>query len=144
MLSYRLIVLYVVELCIGLLDTLPCVEDSCKRNRRQGRKSFKGFEPVLVKTIKGERSMFDISLLDRVEKVFMPLNLDKHWVAVKFDLVKGKIFVYDSLQTTTHVHHLIDKCAHVLLDMLMSMSYKGKEEPCPIVIAADAPEQYNG
>lgn len=81
---------------------------------------MKGFEPVLVKTAKGEGSEYGISWFDGMEKVFMPLNLDKHWMAVEIRPVEGKNSLYNSLQTTTHARHAVKKLTpidHMLPDL---------------------------
>ena len=84
----------------------------------RGRKgyAFKGFEPILVKTVKGDGLDFGIAWLNRVE-IYMPIKLDKHWVAVKFNLINGRIIIYNSLKMETYVHQATTKLtpsAHVL------------------------------
>ncbi|RXI09398.1 hypothetical protein DVH24_034015 [Malus domestica] len=44
------------------------------------------FVPVILKTVKEEGEPFSTFWLVDVERVYMPLNLDNHWVVVKMNL----------------------------------------------------------
>ena len=70
----------------------------------RGRKpeSSTPFLHVLLKIVKGEGEPISTSWLVDVKKVYMPLNLDNHWVAMKMNLKALRIILYDSLRSTMH------------------------------------------
>ncbi|CAN6725343.1 unnamed protein product [Malus baccata var. baccata] len=90
------------------------------------------FLPGLLKTVKQEGEPFSTSWLVDVERVYMPLNLDKHWVAMEMNLKASRITVYDSLRSTKRSRNTTIKLTpifYVLPDFLRSMSREMKEGP---------------
>ncbi|CAN6547112.1 unnamed protein product [Malus baccata var. baccata] len=88
---------------------------------------------VLLKIVKGHGELFCTLWLVDVEMVYMPLNLDHHWVSVEINLTFEKIIRYDSMTSKTHKHQATMKFAHityVLPDVLQSLS----NEDCDIFI----------
>lgn len=63
----------------------------------------KQYELVLYRTVTGKGVEFGASWMDDVDRVYMPLNLDHHWVLVEMNLKDRTIFVYDSMKTVTHM-----------------------------------------
>ncbi|KAB2623659.1 hypothetical protein D8674_039665 [Pyrus ussuriensis x Pyrus communis] len=92
------------------------------------------FLPVLLKTVKGEGEPFSTSWLVDVEKVYMPLNLGHHWVAVEMNLIARRIMVYDSLMSKTNTHKATTKLAP-LTSMLPDNG------PWPIIASPKSPQQ---
>ncbi|KAB2635954.1 hypothetical protein D8674_026488 [Pyrus ussuriensis x Pyrus communis] len=70
--------------------------------------------------------------VEDVDKVYISLNLDHHWVAIELNLKDGIISVYDSMKMTIHTRQTTTKLApitHVLPNVLISLSRK---EDCSI------------
>ncbi|KAB2625839.1 hypothetical protein D8674_017499 [Pyrus ussuriensis x Pyrus communis] len=79
--------------------------------------------------------------------VYMPLNLDHHWVAIKMNFNASRIIVYDSLRSTTHTRKSTMKLAsifYVLPNVLRSMSREVEDGPWPIIVSQRALQQNNG
>lgn len=79
-----------------------------------------------------------------MDKVYISLNLDHHWVAIELNLKDGIISVYDSMKMTIHTRQTTTKLApitHVLPNVLLSLSRKVKKGPWPINVSPRSPQQ---
>ncbi|KAB2615037.1 hypothetical protein D8674_021625 [Pyrus ussuriensis x Pyrus communis] len=86
-----------------------------RATRRRKPEASTLFLPVLLKMVKGEGKPFSTSWLVDVERVYIPLNLDNHWVAMEMNLKASRITVYDSLRSTTHSWKAYNKISLNLL-----------------------------
>ncbi|KAM1068237.1 hypothetical protein ACFX2A_000222 [Malus domestica] len=110
-----------------------CEHDHTQRTDQRATRGRKPetstpFVPVILKTVKEDGEPFSTFWLVDVERVYMPLNLDNHWVAVEMNLKASRITMLDSLQSTTHSRKMMKKLApisYVLADVLRSMGKCG-------------------
>ncbi|KAB2602878.1 hypothetical protein D8674_003883 [Pyrus ussuriensis x Pyrus communis] len=79
--------------------------------RRIQKVVMTNYEPVLYKIVIGKGVEFDASRVEDVDRVYMPLNLDQHWVAVEINIKDGTISVYDSLKMASHTRQASAKLA---------------------------------
>ncbi|KAM1068238.1 hypothetical protein ACFX1Q_000193 [Malus domestica] len=73
-----------------------CEHDHTQRTDQRATRGRKPetstpFVPVILKTVKEDGEPFSTFWLVDVERVYMPLNLDNHWVAVEMNLKASRI-----------------------------------------------------
>lgn len=57
---------------------------------------------MLYKIVAGNGVEFNASWVEDMDRVYMPLNLHQHWVAVEMNIKDETISMYDSLKTAIH------------------------------------------